>query len=195
MKEVTGVIAAALGFVAYAPYVRDIYAGRAKPHPYSWFVWGLTSVIIFAIQVSHGAGAGSYTTATIAFIAFFVCLSSYLKYGHSEITLADTLLFIAALIATALWLFAKEPLLSMVLLCASDCFAIGPSLRKAWVKPHEETLSMWSLNALRHGLSILALQHYSLITVLNPTVWIIGNTAFSIMLVYRSKKLGLKLLY
>jgi hypothetical protein len=184
-----------LGFVAYAPYLRDIRANRAKPHPYSWFVWGLTSVVIFAIQISHGAGAGSYTTATIAFIAFFICVLSYFKHGKVDITLADTVLFVAALVATALWIFAREPLLSMILLSSSDLLGIGPSLRKAWNKPHEETLSMWGLNAFRHVLSLLALQQYSLITVLNPAVWIVGNTLFSFMLIYRGRKLKLKLLY
>jgi hypothetical protein len=195
VKEVIGILAAVLGFVAYAPYLRDIRANRAKPHPYSWFVWGLTSVVIFAIQISHGAGAGSYTTATIAFIAFFICVLSYFKHGKVDITLADTVLFVAALVATALWIFAREPLLSMILLSSSDLLGIGPSLRKAWNKPHEETLSMWGLNAFRHALSLLALQQYSLITVLNPAVWIVGNTLFSFMLIYRGRKLKLKLLY
>ena len=187
IKEIIGIVAASLVFIAYAPYLRDIFKGKTKPHPYSWFVWGLNTTLIFALQISHGAGSGAYTTATVAGMSFLVCVLG-IKYGVKDIKLIDTVCLIMALIATVIWLFAKQPTLSTILLVAIDMIGFVPSARKAWNKPHEETLSLWSLNAFRHALSILALQSYSLITVLKPAVWVVGNTAFSLVLISRRRK-------
>lgn len=191
MKEIIGIIAASIVFLAYAPYLRDIKRGKTKPHPYSWFVWGLTTVIILALQVSHGAGAGAYTTATVATVAFVVSALGF-RNGKKDITRLDTAFFIAALSAIGIWLFAKQPTLSMVLLVTIDMLGIAPSVRKAWNKPYEETLSTWGLNSLRHALSILAIQTYSLLTLLNPVMWTIANSAFSLMLIRRRRTLKLK---
>jgi hypothetical protein len=186
MKEIIGIIAAALVFVAYAPYFRDILKNKTKPHVYSWFIWGLTSMMIFALQISHGGGAGSYTTGTVAVVSFVVCLLA-LKHGTKYITKSDTVFFIMALVAAVVWLFAERPTLSMILLIITDMLGVIPSMRKAWHKPNEETLSMWSLNGFRHALSILALTQYSLLTLLNPVTWAVTNFGFSLMLVKRRR--------
>jgi hypothetical protein len=186
MKEIIGVIAALLGLIAYAPYLRDILKGKTKPHPYSWFVWSLTNLVILALQVTHGAGPGAYTTATVSAIGFVVCALGF-KNGIKDITRLDTAFLIAALVALGIWLFAKQPTLSMVLLITIDMLGMGPTIRKAWHKPNEETLFMWSVNSLRHALSIAALQTYSLLTLLNPVAWAITNFLFSLLLIVRRK--------
>ncbi len=188
MKELIGIIAASLVIVAYIPYFRDILNGRTKPHPYSWFVWGLNTAIISALQVTHGAGFGSLTTFTAATVSFAICALS-LKRGVSDIRLIDTVFLILALIGMVIWLFAKEPVASMILLVTIDILGLLPSMRKAWNKPYEETLFMWSLNGFRHSLSILAIRDYSIITLLNPLVWAIGNLSFSLLLVLRRRKI------
>ena len=186
MKQLIGIIAAALVFVAYTPYIKDTLKAKTKPHPYSWFVWGFLTLIIFALQTSHGAGPGAYVTFTVGALSLFIAFLG-LKHGKTDITRSDTVFFVAALLATGVWLFAKEPALSMVLLVSIDMLGFAPTIRKAWHKPNEETLITWEINAFRHGLSVLAIQEYSLITLLNPVVWMIANIAFSLMLVFRRK--------
>ncbi len=188
MKELWGLIAVLLGFVAYVPYFRDILARRTRPHPYSWFVWGLNSVLIFALQITHGGGVGAYTTATVAIISFVVCGLALINDGRRDISRTDTVMFIAALVATGLWLLAEQPTLSMLLLVAADLFGFIPSVRRGWRSPTTETLSMWSVNALRHAISIPALAHYTLLTLANPVTWVVGNGAFSLMLIFRRKR-------
>lgn len=186
IKEVIGIIAASLVFIAYIPYLRDIFKGKTKPHPYSWFVWGFNTALLFALQISHGAGAGAYTTATVTVVTFFVCILG-IKYGTKDIKLIDTVCLILALIAGVIWLFAKQPTFSAILVVAIDMIGFAPSVRKAWSKPNEETLSLWSLNSFRHALSILAIQSYSIITVLNPATWAVANFVFSLVLVSRRR--------
>jgi hypothetical protein len=188
-KEIIGLIAVLLSFIAYAPYFRDILAKKVTPHPYSWFVWGLTSVFIFALQITHGGGAGAYTTASVAIISFVVCLLAFKNGGRKDITRTDNIMLVLSLISVGLWLLADQPMLSMILLILADMFGFIPSVRKTWRKPNSETILMWAINGFRHGLSIFALQQYTVITLLNPLVWVIGNFGFCLMVLYRRRSL------
>ncbi len=189
MKESIGIITVILAYTAYAPYIRDILKGKTKPHPYSWFVWGLITTVIFALQVTNGAGPGSYVTLSVGVLSFVVFFLGLKKNGVKDITKLDTVAFISAIVATVIWLFAKQPLASMILLITIDLLGFIPTIRKSWNKPKEETLFTWSLNGFRHGLSISAIRDYNAITLLNPVVWAIANTIFSLILIIRRRKL------
>jgi hypothetical protein len=146
-KEIIGIFAAGLVFAAYGPYMWDVFKGKTKPHPYSWFIWGLLTGIIFALQVTNDAGAGSYVTLTVTVLSFVISGMGF-KSSRKDITTLDTICFISALLATALWLFAHQPTLSMIILVSIDLFGFAPTIRKAWNKPHEETLLTWEINGL-----------------------------------------------
>jgi hypothetical protein len=45
LKTGAGVIAVILTFAGYIPYLRDVFAGKTKPHIYSWFLWGFDVLI------------------------------------------------------------------------------------------------------------------------------------------------------
>jgi len=189
MKEFIGLLAAVIAFAAYAPYFRDIFKAKTKPHAYSWFVWGFTDALIFALQLSQGAGPGAFVTLFVTVLCFAIFFLS-LKNGRKNIRAADTVCLVAALLASGLWLFAKQPLTSMILLNAADVFGLIPTIRKSWNKPHEETISLWSLSAVRHLLTIGAIKNYNAVTLLNPVMWAIGNGLFALMLLSRRQILS-----
>lgn len=187
MKEALGIIAIVMAFVAYLPYFRDIIARKTIPHPYSWFVWGFSSSLIFGLQVTNGGGPGSYVTAAMSIICVLIGLLAYRNGAARSIKHSDTLLFIIALGAAALWLFVDQPVWSILLLVGADFIAIIPSARKAWHKPYEETLSMWIVNGFRHGVAITALASYSIVTILDPLTWVVANFAFAALLIARRR--------
>jgi hypothetical protein len=186
MKEIFGIIAIILAIVAYVPYFRDIIKGKTKPHVYTWFVWGFITCIIFALQIKGGAGIGAYVTLLTGIFSFVVFLLG-LKFGDKDITFSDTVFFISALLATVLWVFAKQPVLSVVLLVVIDLLGFIPTIRKSWNKPFSETLFTWELNAFRHGLSIFALLQYNILTLFYPVAWTSACVLFSVMLIARRK--------
>lgn len=191
MKEVIGGIAVLLTFVGYIPYIRDTLKGKTKPHVYTWFIWGFISFIAFGLQFSDQAGPGSLVTLAAAIVCFLIFLLS-LRMGSKNITLSDTLFLLAALAATALWLFAKQPILSVILLSIIDILAFAPTIRKSWHKPYEETLMSYVLNTIRFGLSLLALAHYTTVSALYPATWVLANGLFAIFLVLRRRQISSK---
>jgi hypothetical protein len=191
MKEAIGFVAVALTFVGYIPYIRDTLKGKTKPHIYTWFIWALVTAIAFALQLSDKAGAGAYVTLAAAMVCFAIFIIGT-RQGDKDITKLDTLFLIFSFIALGLWLFADQPVLSIVLLSSIDMLGFIPTIRKSWYKPNQETLSSYATNTFRFGLAIIALQHYTIVTSLYPITWIIANGGFSIFLVVRRKQLNQK---
>lgn len=74
VKNIAGVAATILVFLGYIPYLRDIANGKTKPHLYSWIVGGFLALIIFALQLSSGAGIGSFATLASGIMCLLVIL-------------------------------------------------------------------------------------------------------------------------
>lgn len=189
MKEVLGIIAVILTFVGYVPYIRDTVRGKTKPHIYTWFIWGLVTAIAFGLQLSANAGPGAFTTLAAAIVCFII-FGFGLRQGNKDITRSDTVFFLLSFVALSLWLFAKQPILSVILVSTIDMLGFVPTIRKSWHKPYEETLASYLMNTFRFCLALLALDHYTIVTALYPLTWVIANGLFSTYLITRRKKAG-----
>lgn len=187
VKTIISITAVIFAFMAYFPYVRDTLTGKTTPHIYTWFIWAFTTAIAFGLQVSGGAGVGSWVTLAVVIACLFVFLLG-MRNGKKDITKSDTLFFILSLMALFLWLVAKQPVLSVILVSSVDLLGFIPTIRKSWNKPYSETLFLYEINAFRHGISLLALEHYSIVTLLYPASWTIANALFSLMLIIRRKQ-------
>lgn len=187
LKTLIGLSAIFLTFTGYVPYIRDTITGKTRPHVYTWFLWVLVSCIACALQFSDGAGIGAGVTATAVVVCFFIaCLG--LRNGKRDIKASDTIFAIAALLAIPIWLFARQPVVSVILLSSIEMLAFIPTLRKSWNDPYSETLASYAINTLRFGLALFALAHYSIITTLYPATWLVGNGIFSVFLIIRRRQ-------
>lgn len=187
LKALVGVIAIILTFIGYIPYSRDIIAGKTKPHLYSWFLWALVTGIIFALQFVGGAGVGGFVTLAAALMCLVVIFLAYQHGANTDIKPIDKLFILLAFTALAIWLFAKQPVLSAILSTLIDLFGFAPTIRKSWNHPYSETLSFYYLNTLRFTLAVFALSQYSLITALYPIGWLLANGLFALMLIFRRR--------
>jgi hypothetical protein len=186
-KLILASIAIVMTLVGYSFYFRDIFAGKTKPHAYSWLVWALLTAIAFAGQLHDNGGAGAWVTgvtAAISFIIFFLAI----KRGEKNVTRSDKINLAAALLAILPWLLIGDPLFSVILITIIDFLGFLPTIRKSWHKPHEETLIHYVLAGLKFVLAILALDIYTLTTWLYPASLVAANLFFVIMLISRRKK-------
>lgn len=186
-KLILASIAIVMTLVGYSFYFRDIFAGKTKPHAYSWLVWALLTAIAFAGQLHDNGGAGAWVTgvtAAISFIIFFLAI----KRGEKNVTRSDKINLAAALLAILPWLLIGDPLFSVILITIIDFLGFLPTIRKSWHKPHEETLIHYVLAGLKFVLAILALDIYTLTTWLYPASLVAANLFFVIMLISRRKQ-------
>ncbi len=188
MKQIISSIAVILTFAAYVPYYRDILKGKTKPHIYSWSLWGLLTVLLVILQIRGGAGPAIWVTASAGLLCFGVVFLS-LKNGNKNITTSDTITAILSLVAIGFWLIADQPVLSIILVIIADGLAFIPTVRKSWLDPHSETLSLYITNALRFFLALAAVERYTFLSTSWIVFWAIGNAMFSLMLIQRRRQL------
>lgn len=182
MKEVIAIVAAIIAVIGNVPYLWDILRRRVKPHPYTWLVWTLVSGTIFFGAVAKGAGVGAWPTGASEIFTVIIFLFS-LQYGFKQISRTDTYFLIAALLGFIPWVLTKDPTISVIIVVSIDAIAFIPTLRKTWRQPKTETPLLYSMNVLRHVLTLFSLQAYSIATMLHSIVMIILNSAMTAIIV------------
>ncbi|MFW5444537.1 MAG: hypothetical protein ACKE51_09570 [Methylococcaceae bacterium] len=186
-KELFSAIAIALTFIAFLPYIRSIQQGLTKPHVFSWLIWGSTTFVVFLAQLADKGGAGAWPIGVSGIITLYVAGLAYIKKSDTYITRSDWIFFLLAITSLPLWYLTSNPLWSVLILTTIDVMGFGPTFRKAYFHPFEEQLRFFVIMAIRNLISILALEHYSLTTVLFPAVIAATCLMFIIMVTYRRR--------
>lgn len=187
IKVIIGFAAIAVAVVSYVPYFRDVFAGKTKPHAFTWLVWAVLNGIAFAGQLHGDAGAGAWAVGFTTLVTFTIFLLA-LKKGEKDIRTFDWICLVGALLSLIPWIITNDPLISVILITIIDVFGFLPTVRKSILKPHQETLTTYALSTLKYGLVVIALQNYSLVTMLFPISIAILNGLFVILLIVRRRQ-------
>jgi hypothetical protein len=186
-KELLGAIAIALTFIAFFPYLRSVLQGKTRPHVFSWIIWGSTTFVVFLAQLVDRGGAGAWPIGVSGIITLYVAVLAYTKKSDYTITGTDWLFLVLAMTSLPIWYLTSDPLWAVVILTTVDILGFGPTFRKAYFLPNQEQLTFFVLIGLRNLISIAALAHYSLTTVLFPAVTGAACLMFILMVVYRRR--------
>ena len=189
MKEIYAICGVIAMLVCMLPYIVALYHKRAKPHAFSWLLWGFINLVVLAAQSTEGAGAGAWVIATNGTINTLLGLYA-LKYGERHFTKSDWAVFLVALSAIPLWWVTKDPWWSVLLVSFIDVVAFYPTLRKSWNKPHEEVAMTFVIGGVGFVFSLLALDNYNLVNSFYPVVVLAVNTVFISLLLYRRRVMG-----
>ena len=189
-KELFALIAIALTLIAFFPYIRSIHSGETKPHVFSWVLWGTTTFIVFLAQLAADGGAGAWPIGVSGLITLYVAGLAFVKKSDVSITKTDWAFFAVGLFSIPLWLITSDPLWAVVILTLIDLAGFVPTFRKSYVKPHDEHLGFYIIMVFRNFISILALEAYSLTTVLFPALVGLAALLFVIMVVVQRMRIG-----
>lgn len=187
-QQVLGAVAVLLGLIGYAFYVRGILQGKVQPHAFTWFVWGILTLIAFIAQLIGGGGAGAWVTGFTAFASFAFAVVGLRASSRAYITKSDWLFLVASLGAIPVWLLTGDPVWSVILITVIDAVAFAPTFRKAYAHPETENGYTYALSGIKFVFGILALESLSLTTALYPLSLVLANIAFVSMLIVRRKQ-------
>lgn len=186
-KEVLSIIAIVLTFISFFPYIRSIKYGQVKPHVFSWVIWGITTLAVFSAQLQDQGGAGAWPIGVSGLITMYVAFIAYLKKSDSIITGTDWIFLALAMLSLPLWYITANPLSAVILLTFVEVLGFGPTLRKAYRYPFEESLFFFTLIIIRYIISIVALENYSLTTILFPAVAAFSCLLLVLVVVHRRR--------
>jgi hypothetical protein len=182
--ELFGGASVALMALSRTLYITSIFRGGTRPHAFSWLIWTAISAIGFAAQAAEGAGPGSWARGFSAATCCALAALGYFK-GEKDITTGDRATLAVALSAIPLWIAAKTPLWSVLIVCVIDTIGYFPTVRKAWKKPGEELASSYFVSALCSLFSLFAIENYTLCTWLYPALLVFSNSALGVFLLLR----------
>ena len=184
-KELLSAIAIAITFIAFIPYITSILQNKTQPHAFSWIIWASVTFIVFLAQLADGGGAGAWPIGISGVITLFVAVLAYIKKSDHMIEKKDWLFFIMALTAIPFWYVTSNPLWAVLILTSVDLLGFVPTFRKAYRYPYEEQLTFYVLIASRNLIAIVALEHYSLTTILFPAATALSCIIFIQLVMYR----------
>jgi hypothetical protein len=187
-KTLLGYIAVIVGIVSYIPYFKNIFAGKTKPHAFSWLVWSVLTSIAFAVQIVEGGGTGAWVTGTTAIICFAVFLLALIK-GQRQFSTFDWSALGVACIALLLWRLTHNPLTALILIIVTDALGFLPTFRKGFHHPFEETISTFAFACVKFAIALFALESFTIGSWLYPASTIVMNGAFVIMLLVRRQQM------
>lgn len=186
IHEIFGLLAITLGAIGTVHYYIGIFQRRIKPHAFSWIIWALISSVIGMAQLFNGGGVGAWVTLLSACVAACTAVLA-LKFGNTDITKSDRWSFVVALCAIPLWYFTSNPFSAVILLTVIDLFGFYPSFRKGYHKPWEEGAFLFGVVTIKFALSALALEEVTLTTALYPSILVVANGIFTVMLLARRR--------
>jgi hypothetical protein len=190
LKSLFSAAAIALTFALFYPYVRSIILGETKPHVLSWVIWSIGTFTVFFAQLADGAGIGAWPIGLSALITSYVALLSWMKRSDLSITPFDWGCLVTAVLALTIWLITSSPFWAVLILTGIDVVGFGPTVRKAYSRPHEERIWFFLLGALRNAFVIAALEHYSATTVVFPAAVGVACFALAVFIALRRQTLA-----
>lgn len=187
-KEWLGLLSLLIGVIQYAPYCWSTFKGQIRPHAFSYYIWGLSSAIVFVAQYVEKGGAGSWVMGMSALACFLVGGLSA-RNGMNYISRGDWIALCVALASIPLWIITSNPLSAVIVLTIIDGSAYIPSVRKAYLHPDEDTPLTYIVGCGKHLFSLFALENYNLTTTLMPLFIVVANAMIIFLLFHRRRAL------
>jgi hypothetical protein len=195
-KDLMGALAVAIAVVAYGIYAWQSLRGAARPHPLSWLIFGILTGTGYLVQLDQAAGPGSWVMGITTVVCLLLCVMSFWN-GERAFPWYEWAFLAAAAIVFAFYLWSREPALlaatlsdalrdavvahapaiSALLASLVNVLGFGPTLTKAWSRPHSDSVTTFLLNGIKFIPSFFAMDTLSVATCALPATLVVTNLA------------------
>jgi hypothetical protein len=179
-RQILGIIAGLITFLAIVPYVLDTVRGTTRPNLVTWFLWTLNGSILAYAQFTAGASwtlavlvASTLSTAVVTMLA--------IPFGQRRYGFIDAACLAMALAAMTGWWWTENPLTAIVLGVLAEIFAVSPTIAKTYRTPSSETPITYWATTFATILSLIASTRFDLANLLFPLYSISVNTIIASM--------------
>jgi hypothetical protein len=187
--QAMGAASVVLAIVSFAPYIVQIRGGTMKPHVFSWVIWSISTAVVYFAQVVADGGPGAWATGVSGIMTMYVTWLAWSRHHDIDITKSDRLFLGAALLSLPVWYLTSDPLWAVVILTTIDVLGFGPTIRKLYRHPFEESAWFYLMFAIRSAVSIPALESLNLTTLLFPVAMVLSCGAVVVLLLWRRRAL------
>jgi hypothetical protein len=183
-KDFMGALAVVITLVAYGIYVWQTLRGEARPHPLSWLIFGILTGTAYLVQVDEAAGPGSWVMGITAIVCLLLCLMSFWR-GERAFPWYEWAFLFAAAVIFIFYLWSRQPTIAAVLAATVNVFGFGPTVTKAWQRPHSDSITTFALNSIKFVPAFFAMDSFSLATCVMPAALVVANAAVALIIYAR----------
>ncbi|HEX5038086.1 MAG TPA: hypothetical protein VFX30_13085 [bacterium] len=184
---VVGIVAGALSFLAFVPYVLSMLKGKNRPNRATWIIWTAVGVSLLASYAASGARETVWVAAANLLAFLFVLALSY-KYGVGGWKVLDVSCLIGAAFGFSLWWWFDSPLPTLYSGLFIDLVGAVPTIAKAWKDPESENLPAWVLFFAANALNLLAIKEWSVAMASYPVYMAFITLALVSVLLWRRRE-------
>jgi len=185
-RDALGLLSVAIAIVAAFIYVFQTFSGKVRPHPLSWFLFGMLSATGYWVQRDEGARQGSWTLLAMTAICFIFVAASLIR-GERRFSLAEWAFAAAGGAVFVCYFFTKEANLAAALTTLIDALGYGPTFVRGWSQPRKDSITSFALNGAKFVPSLMAMDPLTFATSSYPLALLILNAAVAVMLLVRRR--------
>lgn len=175
MKNIFGVVAGVLFFIAYLPYVVQIVRKKTVPSIVTWTIWAILDSIAMGTSTFNEQSFGVVIGVWIV-VVFALC------YGEWKIDRVDAFCIGGAVVGIELG-WALQSRHAMLLMSVTLIFiASFPTFKIGWIKPEQENRLAWSIWFLSCVFALLALKAWTFADAALPLTYTVIETTMVILL-------------
>src|SRR5271168_4995732 len=188
-RDALGMLSVALAILAAVIYIAQTLRGEVRPHPLSWFLFGILSLTGYLVQRDEGARQGSWTLLAMTIICFlFVAVS--VARGERSFSRREWAFVVAGGAVFVVYLFTGQANVAAGLTTLVDALGFGPTFTRGWSFPRKDSVTSFALNAAKFVPSLMAMDPISFATSFYPAALLVLNTAVAIVLLARRRAIG-----
>ena len=187
-RDALGLLSVALAILAAIIYIAQTLRGEVRPHPLSWFLFGILSLTGFLVQRDEGARQGSWTLMAMTVICFLFVAASVAR-GERSFSRQEWAFLVAGGAVFVVYLFTRQGNVAAALTTLVDALGCGPTFVRGWSQPKKDSVASFALNGIKFVPSLMAMDPLSFATSFYPATLLVLNAAVAIMLVMRRRAL------
>lgn len=164
-----------------------------RPDRIAWLIWTFEYTALFFAQVTTGASHSLWLIGLQLLGVIIVFLLS-LRSGFRQFNRQAQFLLVGVLCTLLAWWITKSGALAILMLLTIEALGVAPTVRKTFIHPGSETLTMWICIGIGGLLGIVAVgANAALILYACPVALIFMSAsviAASLLGTHRARKLS-----
>ncbi|RZS82671.1 hypothetical protein EV189_3066 [Motilibacter rhizosphaerae] len=178
-----GALGGLLSLVDPVPYLRDVLAGRTRPHRGTWGVWSVLGVTAVAAQAGERFD-WSIATLVVQAATITATFVLSLRCGVGGASRRELALLGVAGAGVAAWLLAADPVWAVLGVVTADLAGCVLMLPKSWSDPWSETPSSYAVAGLAGACAAGAVGAGE-VAIVYPSYFAVANLGLAAVLLVR----------
>ncbi len=144
-RDALGILSVVLAVLAAVIYILQTLRGEIRPHPLSWFLFGVLSLTGYWVQRDEGARQGSWTLLAMTVICFLFVAASVAR-GERSFSRREWAFAVAGGAVFVVYLFTRQSNVAAALTTLVDALGYGPTFVRGWSQPKKDSVASFALN-------------------------------------------------